>query len=126
MELPLRFSMFYPLCALHFAPILHSSPSLLLAHRVEFNGGDGTLFQCTDVVLVSDYSAPSNVTSSCQQAQKVTASSSGSSSSTTPSATASGATGATPSASGTSGAGKIAFTAAGGLLGFVGLVAVAL
>ncbi|BGP26628.1 gpianchored protein [Rhodotorula toruloides] len=32
--------------------------------QVEFNGGDGALFQCSDIVLVSNYSAPSNVTCS--------------------------------------------------------------
>ncbi|KPV73508.1 uncharacterized protein RHOBADRAFT_4995, partial [Rhodotorula graminis WP1] len=30
--------------------------------QVEYNGGDGYLFQCADLVLVSDYSTPSNVT----------------------------------------------------------------
>ncbi|GAA6028940.1 hypothetical protein JCM8097_001516 [Rhodosporidiobolus ruineniae] len=34
--------------------------------QVEYNGGDGILLQCSDLVLVSDYTAPSNV--SCTNA----------------------------------------------------------
>ncbi|GAA5897319.1 uncharacterized protein JCM6883_006655 [Sporobolomyces salmoneus] len=93
--------------------------------QVEFNGGDGTLFQCSDVVLVSDYSTPSNVTSECQDAKKVSSSSSNASSTSSgsPSPTASGSNGSSPS--GTSGAGKIG-VAASGFLGVVGIVALAL
>ncbi|GAA5876776.1 hypothetical protein JCM16303_006283 [Sporobolomyces ruberrimus] len=97
--------------------------------QVEFNGGDGTLFQCSDVTLVSDYSIPSNVTSSCQSAKTPSSGAASGASSTSSggasktAATASGMS-ATPSSGGsTSGAGKIV---AGGFVGLVGLVAIAL
>ncbi|GAA5987913.1 hypothetical protein JCM5350_006772 [Sporobolomyces pararoseus] len=93
--------------------------------QVEFNGGDGTLFQCTDVILVSDYSAPSNVTSACQQARKINSSSS-SSASSSPSTTASGSAPSASSSQGsTSGAEKVGVKSvgAGGVLGLVGIIA---
>lgn len=36
----------------------------LVTLQVQFNGGDGNLFQCADLVLLSDYQAPSNETCS--------------------------------------------------------------
>ncbi|GAA5959824.1 hypothetical protein JCM3765_000114 [Sporobolomyces pararoseus] len=94
--------------------------------QVEFNGGDGALFQCTDVILVSDYSAPSNVTSACQQAKKIGSSSSSASTSSTPSNTATGSTPSASSQGSTSGAARVAFTAVGaGVLGLVGVIALA-
>ncbi|GAA5986191.1 hypothetical protein JCM10908_006450 [Rhodotorula pacifica] len=58
--------------------------------QVEFNGGDGSLFQCADLVLVDNYSVPSNVT--CKNGT-ASASSSGSASSAAQSS-ASGSAGA--------------------------------
>ncbi|GAA5882889.1 hypothetical protein JCM3774_001378 [Rhodotorula dairenensis] len=63
--------------------------------QVEFNGGDGSLFQCADLVLVENYSVPSNVT--CRNAT-TSASSSASASS------ASGTAQQSSAASGSSGA----------------------
>ncbi|GAA5840048.1 hypothetical protein JCM3766R1_000656 [Sporobolomyces carnicolor] len=92
--------------------------------QVEFNGGDGTLFQCADVILVSDYTTPSNVTSECKQAKTVGQSvASSSTSSGGPSATASGATGATPSSTSAASTVTIGFAA---MLAFVGVAALAL
>ncbi|GAA6011226.1 hypothetical protein JCM11491_006765 [Sporobolomyces phaffii] len=98
--------------------------------QVEFNGGDGTLFQCSDVILVSDYESPSNVTSSCQAAKTPSSSSSSSSSSavsagSTPSKTASGSNAApTTTSKGTSGAARVVVGL--GLGGLVSAAAVAL
>ena len=102
-----------------------TDPNRCSFFRVEFNGGDGTLFQCTDVILVSDYSAPSNVTSACQQARKINSSSS-SSASSSPSTTASGSAPSASSSQGsTSGAEKVGVKSvgAGGVLGLVGIIA---
>ncbi|GAA5938788.1 uncharacterized protein JCM15063_004868 [Sporobolomyces koalae] len=100
--------------------------------QVEFNGGDGTLFQCADVILVQNYTAPSNVTSSCQSAK--TPGSTGSSSASGTASKSVGpssavASGSAPSQSAKgqgSGAGsnKI-MTGSAIVMGLVGLVAVA-
>ncbi|GAA5822690.1 hypothetical protein JCM5353_000633 [Sporobolomyces roseus] len=91
--------------------------------QVEFNGGDGTLFQCSDVILVSDYTTPSNVTSACQQASSVSASGSTSGGSATRTSTGSSVS-ATPSSGGTSGGGRVGVEYVVGALGLVGAVGI--
>ncbi|GAA5842089.1 hypothetical protein JCM9279_002784 [Rhodotorula babjevae] len=75
--------------------------------QVEYNGGDGYLFQCADLVLVSDYSTPSNV--SCTNSTE-----SGTSSSSSAAAAASGTGTASASASGTAASGSTGASATGG------------
>ncbi|BGO93833.1 hypothetical protein NBRC10512_004622 [Rhodotorula toruloides] len=86
--------------------------------QVEFNGGDGALFQCSDIVLITNYSAPSNIT--CSNATSSASASSG------PSKTASGSTGA-PSQTGSpsSGAGTVVVGAVVGAVAAVAGVALA-
>ncbi|POY72390.1 hypothetical protein BMF94_4694 [Rhodotorula taiwanensis] len=85
--------------------------------QVEFNGGDGSLFQCSDLVLVDNYSVPSNVT--CQNA---TSSTSASSSAGASASGSTGAAGAKSTGSPSSGAGRIlaGSAAATGLVAAVG------
>ncbi|BGP02238.1 hypothetical protein RTG_02416 [Rhodotorula toruloides ATCC 204091] len=87
--------------------------------QVEFNGGDGALFQCSDIVLVSNYSAPSNIT--CSNATSSASASSG------PSQTASGSMG-NPSQTGSpnSGAGRVVVGAVVGAVAAAAGVALAL
>ncbi|ORY89067.1 hypothetical protein BCR35DRAFT_262814 [Leucosporidium creatinivorum] len=80
--------------------------------QVEFNGGDGLLLQCTDIVLVSDYTVPSNVT--CANATATTSASDSASSS----ATATGSMGSGTSTP-ASGANKVG-AAVGAVLAVVG------
>ncbi|THH16768.1 hypothetical protein EW146_g3932 [Bondarzewia mesenterica] len=77
--------------------------------QIVFNGGDGTLYQCSDVTLASNFSIPSNV--SCSNA--TSSSGSGSSSSS--------ATSASPSSTGSSsGASRVAVGGLTGLLCAIG------
>ncbi|BGP34266.1 hypothetical protein JCM10296v2_006081 [Rhodotorula toruloides] len=87
--------------------------------QVEFNGGDGALFQCSDIVLVSNYSAPSNIT--CSNATAAASASTGASQ------TASGSM-ANPSQTGSpsSGAGRVVVGMAVGAVAVVAGVALAL
>ncbi|TNY17665.1 hypothetical protein DMC30DRAFT_333637, partial [Rhodotorula diobovata] len=83
--------------------------------QVEYNGGDGYLFQCADVVLVSDFSLPSNV--SCANPTESAASSGSASMSASASNTAaSGSTGPSASANPSSGAMSNKAVLGGGLV----------
>ncbi|GAA5910112.1 hypothetical protein JCM8208_000959 [Rhodotorula glutinis] len=98
--------------------------------QVEYNGGDGYLFQCADLVLVSDYSTPSNVT--CANSTESASSSSAAAAapgSAGQSATASGSTGPSATGSPSSGAasGKVVVGGlAGALAAAVGAAVMAL
>ncbi|KAH7345170.1 hypothetical protein B0J17DRAFT_638638 [Rhizoctonia solani] len=76
--------------------------------QIQYDGGDGNLYQCADVTLLSDFTAPSNVT--CASSTTGTVSSSGAA-----------ATSTSPSGSGN---GALATQASAGLaLGVAGLLA---
>ncbi|CEQ40742.1 SPOSA6832_02378, partial [Sporobolomyces salmonicolor] len=86
--------------------------------QVEFNGGDGILFQCSDVILVENLPTPANVTSMCQN----TTSNAASTSSGAPTAT--GSTGAATQTK-KSAANKVGVAgAAAGVLALAGAVVV--
>ncbi|BGP57274.1 hypothetical protein JCM8202_002851 [Rhodotorula sphaerocarpa] len=91
--------------------------------QVEFNGGDGSLFQCADLVLVENYTVPSNI--SCQNGTSLAATAA--SSDTTPASTSGSATGSQGSAgaqstgSPSSGASRVGVSClAGGALALLG------
>lgn len=82
-------------------------------HRVEFNGGDGMLFQCSDVILSSTFQ-PTNV--SCVNSTAA--------STTTSSAT--GTTGSAAAATSKSAAKSLKATVAGAVVALGGAVALVL
>ncbi|KAL7414332.1 hypothetical protein BDY24DRAFT_414538 [Mrakia frigida] len=84
---------------------------------VRFSGGDGDLYQCSDVILLTDYTAPSNSTTCASLASTRTSSSTNTSSS---SAAVASSTAATSPSSGK----KTVAGAAGALM--MGVVGVAL
>ncbi|GAA5954975.1 hypothetical protein JCM8115_005584 [Rhodotorula mucilaginosa] len=79
--------------------------------QVEFNGGDGSLFQCADLVLVDNYSVPSNVT--CKN-ETTTASSSAAASGSASQSSASGSAGAQSTGTPSSAASRTLVTSAVG------------
>lgn len=90
--------------------------------QVEFNGGDGTLFQCADVVLRTDFAVPANVTCANSTSAAVvatTSASAGAGASQTLAAASNTATGTAPSATASK-------TSAGGQLVGGGAVAAVL
>ncbi|SGY61847.1 BQ5605_C007g04610 [Microbotryum silenes-dioicae] len=89
--------------------------------QVEFNGGDGLLLQCADVILVNNYVAPSNLT--CRNA--TSASTSTTNAATTTTTTASGTTN-TPAATTTGAKSAAGKHVVGGLVGSLSIVALAL
>ncbi|SCV71525.1 BQ2448_3113 [Microbotryum intermedium] len=87
--------------------------------QVEFNGGDGLLFQCADVILVNNYVAPSNLT--CRNGTTTPSSSTTTGGSATASPTANNAAATTAAAK--SGAERVVV---GGLVGSLSVIALAL
>ncbi|EIW67915.1 hypothetical protein TREMEDRAFT_40062 [Tremella mesenterica DSM 1558] len=88
----------------------------LVTLQIQFDGGDGFLFQCTDLVLLSDFTPPSNVNCTSNEdavlsSGSVTASGGPSATATSSGAPASSsapsASSAAASSSSTSGAGRI-------------------
>ncbi|GFZ51776.1 hypothetical protein JCM24511_09544 [Saitozyma sp. JCM 24511] len=60
----------------------------LVTLQIQFNGGDGNLYQCTDLLLLSNYTVPSNWTCTNNAATNVSSSTVSSSGSATSSAAA--------------------------------------
>ncbi|OWZ54513.1 hypothetical protein J008_01793 [Cryptococcus neoformans] len=86
--------------------------------QIQYDGGDGNLYQCSDLVLIEGYEVPSNetCTNDASKASNATSTSSGSATATSAAATS--------SSSGTSGAIKevVGFGALSLALGIAGLI----
>ncbi|KAK4687375.1 hypothetical protein P7C73_g2732, partial [Tremellales sp. Uapishka_1] len=97
----------------------------LVTLQIQFDGGDGNLFQCADLILLSDYSPPSNETCTVNAATATTISGAAAtsiiaSSSASASASTSASASVSASASATKSAGEKQVVAFG--LGAVGLL----
>ncbi|WWC99593.1 hypothetical protein V866_006497 [Kwoniella sp. B9012] len=92
--------------------------------QVQYDGGDGNLYQCTDLVLIEGYSIPSNETCTNDASTASNASTTTSGASTSAASTASSSSSASASGSGSS-SGALARIEVAGLGVIGGLISVA-